>query len=265
MADITFADISEWQTSFDADAYLKSGRKVIIARAHSGYRADKMMPARRDYLRSKGFTAVGHYQYLAKDRDAAQQAREFMAVLGQLKPNEFPILDLEEGSGNQSGRAQAWFKVVDPWCGFQATLYSSESMFVSQLGGTPSWGKRPIWIAAYRNSYSPSAAGEPKAPHTFWQYSDRASFPGLSGGVDGNIFHGTAEQFLKAVRPGGSAPAPAPTPPAPTKVQTNCSVVGKDGRIHVFVELDGGQVKHVVQKSLNGNFGSWESLGTPGK
>src|SRR5215472_12687493 len=121
MSDITFADISEFQSNIDADAYIKGGHTVIICRVHNGYRADKMMPGRATYLRGKPFVSVGWYQYLAKDRDAGQQAREFMSVIGRLRPNEFPILDLEEGAGNQTARAESWFKEVDPWAGFLAT------------------------------------------------------------------------------------------------------------------------------------------------
>lgn len=261
MADTRFADISEWQSSFDADAYLKGGHKVVIVRAHSGYKPDKMMPARRDYVRSKPFDSVGYYIYLAKDRDAAQQAREFISVIGQLRGNEFAALDLEEGAGNQVPRAEAFFKVTDPWAKMLTTLYSGSSMLNSQLGGTARWGKRPLWIAAYPGSYTPNPAVEPKGA-TWWQYSDRERFPGLSGAVDGNIFHGTAAEHCAAARGGAAAPAPAPAPkPASSAL---ASVVKPNGAIEVFEETASGEVLHKWQTKENGGWvKSWQSLGKP--
>jgi hypothetical protein len=35
-------------------------------------------------------------------------------LVGSLQPGEFAILDVEEGSGDQSTRAQAWLDYVDP-------------------------------------------------------------------------------------------------------------------------------------------------------
>lgn len=212
MADTRLADISEFQSNLDADAYIGGGYRCIIIRAHNGSRPDKLWPARRDYVRSKPFTAVGYYQYLQKGRDAAQQAREFVNTVGPLRGNEFAICDLEEGTGSQIARAEAWFAVVDAAYGMRAMLYAGESFFRSNLGGSGRWSGRPRWIAAYRSS-------EPTDPHELWQctgdglgLSQYGRFPGLAGsGLDGSIFHGTDQQFLQAVR-GGAAPPPPPAP-----------------------------------------------------
>ena len=107
MASCKFADISEWQPSIDAPAYMAGGYKIIIARAHSGYKPDGCFPARRDYLRKYDFAAVGYYQYMVASRDAEQQARDFIATVGPLKPNEFVVCDSEEGSGSQQARVTA--------------------------------------------------------------------------------------------------------------------------------------------------------------
>lgn len=262
MADIRFADISEWQSNFDADAYLKAGHTVIIVRAHNGNRPDKLWPARRDYVRGKRFAAVGYYHYLVADRDAAAQARDFTRAVGSLKPNEFPILDLEEGSGAQSARARAWFALVDPWAGFKAGLYSSAGFFRDQLGGTASWD-RPTWIASVGQSGATlPVSSEPATPHTFWQNSWTARFPGLAGGVDGNIYHGTAQQFLTKMR-GGTATAPAP--PKPEREETIAVASMHDGRLEVFEELPSGEIVHRWNAQGGGWSGKWESLGTPGR
>ena len=226
------------------------------------------MLARRDYLRSKPFVALGWYQYLVASRDPAAQAREFIATVGSLRPNEFPILDLEEGSGDQTQRAETWFKVVDAWARFQASLYSGKSFIDNQLGGPGRWGQRPLWIADYPSSYTANPALEPKRAD-WWQYTNRARFPGIPGGVDGSIFHGTAQQFLTRVKP-GAPPSPHPI----TEEDMVTAVVKQNGAIEVFVEKSSGEVFHTWQNGPNTSWwgaeagkrnAAWQSLGTPGK
>ena len=227
------------------------------------------MSGRRDAIRTHPFTAVGWYCYLKPSIDPAEQARGFIATVPTLARNEFPILDLEEGSGNQTARAQKFFDVVDKWAGFQCSLYSGASFLKNQLSGTAHWGKRPLWIASYPSSYSPNPSLEP-AGADWWQYSDRAKFAGLSGGVDGSIFHGSAADFLTRVRP-GSSPAPAP-PKAKVDPENMVSIVKADGRLEVFTIVD-GQVWHAYQTATNGGWAgaeagkrnaAWYSLGRPG-
>ena len=88
-------------------------------------------------------------------------------------------------------------------------------------------------MAAYRSS-------EPTYPHELWQHTDAARFPGLDGGVDGNVFHGTHERFLAVMRPGSVGP-PKPKPP-PGAVQSMASVLKRDDAPEVFVELTSSQI-----------------------
>jgi GH25 family lysozyme M1 (1,4-beta-N-acetylmuramidase) len=206
MPNITLADISEFQENFDAPAYIRGGHSCVIIRAHNGYRPDKMWPARRDYVRKHHFDCIGYYQYVVQGRAAQTQAREMCNAVGPLRDNEYLICDLEEGGGNQTPRAQAWFAVADPFQGFPATLYSGLSFCRDHLGGWGHWAGRPRWLAAYQGS-------EPGDPHELWQNTDRGRFPGLAGGVDGNIFHGSGADMARIMRRGGKV-GPPPEPPA---------------------------------------------------
>ena len=250
MTDTHLADVSEFQEQVDAALYLAAGHSCIIARAHNGHRPDKMWPQRRDYLREHPFTAVGYYQYLVAGRDPVAQAREFITTVGALRANEFPILDLEEGSGDQTGRADAWLRLVDAWCGFPATLYSGESFFQTRLGGAARWHARPRWMAAYRST-------EPSAPHELWQHTDQARFVGISGVVDGNVFHGTDQQlrWVFCARPA--------TPPLPVDAVAMDVAAMPDGRQEVFAELASGEVMHRWNAPEGGWVPGWHSLGTP--
>lgn len=249
--DIRLADISEFQASVDADAYLKAGNECIINRVYNGYRADYKWPARGNALRGYDFTSIGWYAYLAHDVDAASQAHAFIACVGSLRDNEWPILDLEEGSGDQAGRAQAWFNVVDKWASFPGMLYSGESFLEERLGGADHWGSRPIWIAAYRDS-------EPTARHLLWQFSDAYYFTGI-GNCDGNLAHCSSKDFIADVRPGKSTPErSAPEQEGPFVV------VKDDGRIEAFVEKADGAVLHRWQTEVNDGWSDkWASLGKP--
>jgi GH25 family lysozyme M1 (1,4-beta-N-acetylmuramidase) len=209
MPTITLADISEHQSNFDAPPYIAGGHTCVIVRAHNGNRPDKIWPARRDYVRRFKFDSVGYYQYLVESRDAAIQAREFCACVGPLRDNEYLILDLEEGGGNQTPRADAWFRVVDPVQGFPATLYASLYFCRDKLGGWGRWAGRPRWIAAY-------SSREPTDPHELWQNTDAAHFPGLAGGVDGNIFHGSGTDMARTMRRGSKVAKPPAPPPPPS-------------------------------------------------
>lgn len=247
VTDTRLSDISEHQENFDAPAYLGGGYTCLIVRAHNGHRPDHKWPARRDYCRSYEFTALGWYQYLVESRDAAQQAREFIDTVGPLRGNEFVVLDHEEGSGNQVSRAEAWFSVVDSHYGWPAALYAGESFGNDNLGGWGRWSGRPRWVAAYRSS-------EPTVPHDLWQNTSSASFPGLAGGVDGNIFHGTASEFIHRMRPG-----------QPTITQEDIvaitAAVAANGNFHVFVEDKDGDIWYTWQAK---DKTSW-SGGEPGK
>jgi len=255
---IRFCDISEFQPNVDQQAYYDAGHRVFIYRGHNGYRPDKCMPARREATRKVPFTAVGVYQYVVKDRDPVQQAKDFITTMGRLAPNEFLICDYEEiAPGSQMARAQAWLKEVDNWAGFMASLYSGDYFFRAYLGGTSSWGNRPTWVAAYNTP-------EPSQPHTWWQNTDKAAFTGIGRAVDGNIFHGTPTDFAHRVLGGRTS---KPVAPVPESKQGVATVVKPNGAIETFVENDKGEVLHRWQKSENsGDWGDkWTSLGTPGK
>jgi lysozyme len=259
MTDITFSDISQWQPSFDAPAYLAAGHTVIICRALSKDDGpDAMMPERRDYVRGFDFDAVGYYNRLNATVNPAQQAREFIGVIGELAPNEFPVLDLEDGTGDQTMRAEAWFDVVDAWCGFEAALYSGAYFMRDNLGGPGRWGGRPLWIADYTNSGQPDAGEEP-AGCDWWQFSCTHHFPGLPGEVDANLYHGTGREFLADVRPGASMQKSADS------AGGGPIVLNHDGRIEVFTIDDAGEVEHRWQGKPGQAFNEtgWSSLGRP--
>jgi GH25 family lysozyme M1 (1,4-beta-N-acetylmuramidase) len=236
---VTLADVSEYQPNIDLGGYLAAGYRVIIARAHSGFRPDHCWPARRDAIRRHPFAGAGYYQYVSAVRDPAQQAREFIQAVGPLAPNEWPIGDFEEGAGDQTRRAEAWFRVIDQWCGFPAMLYTGASFLHDRLSGAGHW-RRPLWIASYPSSYQPTPTARP-AGALLWQYTDRGHFPGIPGACDGNQYPNSYAQLVRACRPD------QPKPPSEAQIMAIAAAVNSAGALHVFVEAKDGSVWYTWQ------------------
>lgn len=177
-------DVSEHQKRIDWPAH-RAGRQAVILRAHNGNRADTLFPENR--AGAAPMRLVGLYQYLVESRDAAEQAREFVATVRSLGANEWPILDIEVGS-NYAARARAWLAVVEPALGRRAWVYSGDSYWrTTDLAAAV--GDRCRWVARYSTT-------APVTPHTLWQRSSSARAPGVAGAVDESVYAGTLDQLI---------------------------------------------------------------------
>jgi hypothetical protein len=204
MADLIIPDLSEWQKGADLAALAAAGYPALILRAHNGHRPDTMFQEWQAQARRLGFAALGFYQYLAADVDAAHQAADFAAIVaaaGPLRPGEFLLCDDEEGAGDQAPRVNAWFDVVDIAFHDPAAdwVYSGLNFYRAHLGATRSGAHR--WLAAYGPT-------EPAEPHELWQFTSSNTFPGVPGKADASRFHGTVAQLVALNAP------PAPSAPA---------------------------------------------------
>jgi hypothetical protein len=126
-------------------------------------------------------------------------------MVGHLAPHEVPILDLEEGGGNQAARAAAWLGVVDEAFGLtplpigkRSWVYSGEA-FAEEHGLGPLFASaRHTWVAAYRGT-------EPTLGHTLWQSTNgvvganRTNWPGC-GFVDTSLYRGSLPQLAEVIR-----------------------------------------------------------------
>jgi len=193
---VLLSDLSEFQPQIADAAYLAWSKAVII---RAMYGADHVDGAwyggqRREQLHAGGALFVGCYQYLVASQDAATQARALATLLGHLNVGEYVIADIEEGSGPQQARWQAWANVIHGELGFAPGNYAGE-YFAESAGLTP-----VDWIAAYQ----PTA---PAAPHLLWQFTDSYAVPGV-GVADCSRFVGTIAE-LRALAFGGTATASA--------------------------------------------------------
>jgi hypothetical protein len=201
---VKLPDVSEFQSPASGNAPNWSGIKsqnggaAIIRVGYGNAHLDQMLVSNRATIKSLKFGFCGLYQYLRAGQDVRSQAFAFIDWIGpNLNQGETPILDLEEGSGDQSGRASQWFAIIDDTYGLislplsqRSWLYSGQNFAVSD-GLAPIFNSaRRTWVAAYRAS----EAG--LLPHTLWQSTDgqtganRTNWSGC-GFCDTSIYHGT--------------------------------------------------------------------------
>ena len=192
-----------WIPSPDFGGVKQQNGGAAIIRVSDGIdHLDHCFARNREAAQHHGYAFLGLYQYILPG-DIAAQARAFCQWVGELAPNEIPIADIEEGSGDQSGRAETWFGIVDSTLGLsplplskRSWLYSSENFLTNQLNRVCTSG-RSIWVAAYGDA-------EPTLGHILWQPTDGKRGPHITawagaGKVDTNLFHGTLEQLAAAI------------------------------------------------------------------
>lgn len=193
-------DVSEFQPHTDMHGVkAANGGGAIIRACYGTSHPDGVFAKLR--AAASGFQFLGIYQYATAAQDITAQAHRFVQMIGTLRQHEIPILDLEEGAGNQSGRAAAWFEVVDEAFGLnclplnkRSWLYSGE-LFAEANGLAPVFASaRRTWVAAYRST-------EPALGHTLWQSTNGrvgahagTNWPG-AGACDTNVYHGTLAQL----------------------------------------------------------------------
>lgn len=208
-------DVSEFQAPASGNApnwtgiKAQNGGAAVIRVGYGNAHLDKMLVSNRAKIKALKFGFCGLYQYLRANQDVRSQANAFIGWIGPtLNPGEIPILDLEEGAGNQSGRAAEWFGIIDAAYHLaslslnrRSWLYSGQSFAVS-AGLAPIFrSARRTWVAAYQASETGLLA------HTLWQSTDGkdgahvTSWPGC-GHVDTNVYHGTLAQLAALTRRG---------------------------------------------------------------
>ena len=192
-------DVSEFQPNVDwAQVVGHNGGAAIIRALYGTSHVDKAWynGARRADAHKKGMRALGIYQYLVKSQDALAQAQAFVNLVGTLQPGEFAVLDLEEGDGDQSSRAQTWLDFVDSkltYPGYNgAWLYSGQSFFKTQGLLPIANSSRHTWVASY-GSVEPT-----DVPHTLWQHTEKEAWPGI-GTCDCSIFNGDLDGLVAKV------------------------------------------------------------------
>jgi GH25 family lysozyme M1 (1,4-beta-N-acetylmuramidase) len=193
------ADVSEFQPDINDAAYLQWSKAVIIRAMYGSAHDDGAWygGARRDALHAGGVAWLGIYQYLVAGQEAVAQAHALVALVGDLRPGEKLICDVEEGPASaQALRWRQWSAVITAAYGPRAAPWLYMGLDFAGAAGLS-----PQWVAAYRDT-------EPGGDHLLWQFSDSYPVPGV-GVADCSVFHGTiGELAALGWQPAGTAPKP---------------------------------------------------------
>ena len=221
---VLLPDVSEFQSPASGNAPSWAGIKsqnggaAIIRVGYGNAHLDQMLVSNRSRIKSLKYPFCGLYQYLRASQDVRSQAHAFIKWIGpNLNAGEIPILDLEEGSGNQSGRANQWLGIIDDAYHLMSLPLSRRSWLYSGQDFAVNAGLAPIFHSARRTwiaAYQASEAG--LLPHTLWQSTDgqvganRTNWSGC-GFVDTSIYHGSlADLAALGWHPPTKAPLPLP-------------------------------------------------------
>lgn len=150
------------------------------------------------------------------------EADYFLATLlaAGLRQGDMLALDIEEGPDNVdlADWALRWCVRVEQRVGFTPLIYSG-AWFTDPrgFGRLPALARYPLWQSAYQASQPAPAAPWPII--AFWQQTDKAEVPGVSGPCDLNLLTEQAGALALYGMPAGavgSAPAPPPVVSGPS-------------------------------------------------
>ena len=206
--------------SVDLGAAKRDGYEFVIVRTgYGGGGKDTKFSSYWGAAKAVGLVR-GAYHFAYPGRSSgAQQAQEFLAIVGQLQPGDFLALDMEDEPAygrHLVASDVAWAKEFLDTCkkisGIKPLLYMN-----TDLKGRFDWssvqkGDYGLWHANYTGK---EPAASPWAFNAIWQYTSS----GTAGGahpVDVDTFNGPVANLVK-YGAGGAVSLPVPSAPAPTQ------------------------------------------------
>ena len=148
----------------------------------------------RNWLGAKENKMIrGAYHYYRPNENSLEQAELFIKTVKLEKGDLPPVLDIEKLPKNQSIAnlklgLKRWLKAVESHYGVKPIIYTGERYYDDLL--KEEFSDYLFWIANY-NFYRE----EIDSDWLFWQFTEKASIPGIKGNVDVNIYNGDLQQL----------------------------------------------------------------------
>ncbi|RDI58307.1 glycoside hydrolase family 25 protein [Flavobacterium glaciei] len=148
----------------------------------------------RNWLGAKENKMIrGAYHYYRPNENSIEQAELFIKTVTLQKGDLPPVLDIEKLPKNQSIEnlklgLKRWLNAVESHYGVKPIIYTGERYYDDFL--KEEFSDYLFWIANY-NFYREEIAEE----WLFWQFTEKASVPGIKGNVDVNIYNGDLQQL----------------------------------------------------------------------
>jgi len=135
----------------------------------------------------------GAYHYYRPNENSIEQANLFIKTVKLQKGDLPPVLDIEKLPKNQpldslKKGLKRWLTKVEKHYQVRPIIYSGERYYTDFL--KEEFGEYLFWIANY-NFYREKIEDD----WLFWQFTEKASLPGIDHRVDVNIYNGDLEQL----------------------------------------------------------------------
>ena len=196
-------DVSHHDGPIDWKKVAKAGAAFAIIKASEGTTfTDPLYHSNVRGALAAGLR-VSSYHYFKATREAWNQLQHFLHVVGDLKGQLVPALDVEEhgdlSPADYSKSVRAWLDGFEQLHGRKAILYTYPDFNAHALQHT--FGDHPLWVASYPKA---GLKGKPAqlagwTSWTFWQYTDHGTWPGVPGtkSTDLDVFAGEAAELDK--------------------------------------------------------------------
>lgn len=167
--------------------------EFVFIRATAGKdRIDAKFKHNWTKAKENGFVC-GAYHYYRPNENSIKQADNFIKTVSLKKGDFPPILDIENLPKTQSIDSlkvglRRWLTKVENHYGVKPIIYSGESYYKDFLKNE--FKGYSFWIANYNFFVE-----QIKEDWLFWQFTEKASIPGIKGPVDINIYNGTSKML----------------------------------------------------------------------
>lgn len=190
-------DVSEFQGKVEWDEVEileeKYPVQFVFVRATAGNdRVDRQF--KKNWEGAKEHKIIrGAYHYYRPNENSIEQANLFIKTVKLQKGDLPPVLDIEKLPKNQSLDSlkkglKRWLTKVEAHYQVRPIIYSGERYYADFL--KEEFGEYLFWIANY-NFYRERIEDD----WLFWQFTEKASLPGIKNRVDVNIYNGDLEQL----------------------------------------------------------------------
>lgn len=190
-------DVSEFQGKVDWDEVEILDEKYpvqfVFIRATAGNdRVDRQFKKNWEGAKENKIMR-GAYHYYRPNENSIEQANLFIKTVKLQKGDLPPVLDIEKLPKNQSLDSlkvglKRWLTKVEKHYQVRPIIYSGERYYSDFL--KEEFSEYLFWIANY-NFYREKIEDD----WLFWQFTEKASLPGIKHRVDVNIYNGDLEQL----------------------------------------------------------------------
>ncbi len=201
-------DVSHWQGSINWNSVYSSGYRFAFVKATEGTSyVDPKFTTNMQNGKSAGLYMGAYHFARPSSNNPEAEADHFVNTAGSYIKDGYlrPVLDLETGTSlgwsGLSDWARRWLQRVEQLTGVEPILYVN-AYYASNLQSYLT--SYDLWIAHY--TYNPNTSPNTGKWSTwmFWQYSDKGTVSGISGGVDLNVFNGDLSTLVANAVIGGS-------------------------------------------------------------